>query len=116
MGLYEFMINVLKDIQNNLGDFLIFILGAILGALVISRIISFLFKKDQCKTLYFLLGLVIGSLGIPIKRILAINLSAASFSIVIFFLLLGFLLVIVVNAYKKVYEQKLQKIETELES
>ncbi len=69
MGLYEFMLEVLKDLPGHLNYFFGFALGVILGAFTISRIVSFLFKKYRCKTLYFLFGLVIGALGIPIKRI-----------------------------------------------
>jgi len=70
LGLYEFMLNVLHDLLNNISVFIVFILGALLGMFSISRIISFLFKKDRCKTLYVLLGLVIGALSIPVRNVL----------------------------------------------
>ena len=69
MGLYKFMLKIIHDISNNLTYFLVFILGAIIGALSISRLSSFLFRKDKCKTLYVLLGLIIGSLSIPLKKV-----------------------------------------------
>jgi len=53
-----------------------------------SRLIFILFKKDKSKTLYFLLGLVIGSLSIPIKEILSqspvLNLQSIMFMILLF--------------------------------
>jgi len=102
MGLYEFMINVLHDISNNLAPFLIFFIGAILGAMVISRIISFLFKKDKCKTLYFLLGLVIGALGIPIRKIIEISsFELSGISLMTFLFLIGIFLVLIVRKYGK---------------
>lgn len=70
LGLYEFMINVIKSPFENLSILFTFGLGAIFGAFFISRFISFIFEKDKCKTLYFLVGLVIGSLTIPIYRVL----------------------------------------------
>jgi len=98
MGLYEFMINVLHDIQGNLSYFLIFILGALLGVFVISRVISFLFKKDKCKTLYTLLGLVIGSLSIPLKKIAETAvLYTSNIFIMICFMILGILSVVIIN-------------------
>lgn len=97
MGLYDFIINVLHNPLDNLAILLVFVTGAVLGAFVISRIISFLFAKDKCKTLYFLLGLVLGSLSIPIRRILEQNLSSFEFSLVLFFAFVGILSVSVVN-------------------
>lgn len=102
MGLYEFMINVLHDISGNIKYFIIFVLGAIFGAFSISRIISFLFKKDKCKTLYFLLGLVIGALSIPIKRILeSISEGTLSIPFSLIYILLGIILVSVITRYSK---------------
>ena len=69
MGLYEPIIGMLRDISGNWQQLAVFILGMILGAFVISRIISYLFKVDKNKTLYFLLGLVIGALGVPVMKI-----------------------------------------------
>jgi len=109
MGLYEFMINVLNDIRNNISYFLLFITGALLGAFCISRIISFLFKKNKCKTLYVLLGLVIGALSTPLKKILQTgSFQISNVFIMVFWLLLGALLVVLVTIYGKAYERKLQ--------
>ncbi len=69
MGLYEPIIAMLRDLSGSWQQLGVFILGMILGAFVISRIISYLFKIDKNKTLYFLLGLVIGALGVPIMKI-----------------------------------------------
>jgi len=100
MGLYEFMLEVLKDIPGHLNYFLGFILGVILGAFTISRIVSFLFRKYRCKTLYFLLGLVIGALSTPIKRIF-INGSFTTLNIagMLCFLILGIGVVSIVEKY-----------------
>lgn len=102
MGLYESMIDVLQDVLGNINWILVFTAGALLGAFTISRIIAFLFKKYKSRILYLLLGLVIGALGIPIKKIF----QTASFEIwnifmMVFFLLLGVLIVVAVSGYKK---------------
>ena len=107
MGLYEFMINVLNDISSNISYFLLFIAGALSGAFCISRIISFLFKKNKCKTLYVLLGLVIGALSTPLKRILqTATFQISNVFIMVFWLLLGALLVVLVTHRRKTYERK----------
>jgi putative membrane protein len=109
MGLYEFMINVLNDIPNNMSYFVVFITGALLGAFSISRIISFLFKKNRCRTLYVLLGLVIGALSAPLRKILqTASFQISNVFIMVFWLLLGTLLVVLVTSYSKAYERKLQ--------
>ncbi|MCA9485414.1 MAG: DUF368 domain-containing protein [Nanoarchaeota archaeon] len=69
LGLYEFMLNALKNLFSEIGNVVVFILGAIFGFMTISRVVSWLFRKDKSKTLYFLLGLVVGSLGVPIKGV-----------------------------------------------
>ena len=115
MGLYEFIINALHDISNNLNYLIVFGLGVILGAFSISRIISFLFKKDKCKTLYFLLGLVIGTMSIPLNKIFSgANFNILNSSVMIFFFLLSIFIVLIVSKYQKVYERKLQQIEEEI--
>jgi putative membrane protein len=115
MGLYEFMINVLHNILQNINYLVVFALGAILGAFTISRVISLLFKKDKSKTLYFLLGLVIGALSIPVKRILiALEITVTNIIIMIFFFLLSIFLVAIASYYKSFYERKLEKLESKI--
>ncbi len=109
MGLYEFMINVLNDIPNNISYFLVFIAGALLGAFSISRIISFLFKKNRCRTLYVLLGLVIGALSTPLKDVIeTAPFHLSSVLIMVFWFLLGASLVVLIGRYQKGYERKRQ--------
>jgi len=109
MGLYEFMIDVLNDIPGNISHFLLFVTGALTGAFCISRIISFLFKKNKCRTLYVLLGLVIGALSTPLKKILqTASFEISNVFIIVFCFLLGALLVVLVASCRKVYERKLQ--------
>jgi len=112
MGLYEFMVNVLNDIRNNISYFLVFIAGAILGAFTISRIISFLFKKNKCRTLYTLLGLVIGALATPVKKIIETTSFQMSYVLImVFWCLLGASLVVLMGSYKKASERKTQITE-----
>ncbi|MBN2119980.1 MAG: DUF368 domain-containing protein [Candidatus Omnitrophica bacterium] len=70
MGLYEFIIGIVRDLPSGFTYFLIFLAGALLGAFTISRFITFLFQKDKNKTLYVLLGLVVGSLNTPVRKII----------------------------------------------
>ncbi len=101
MGLYHFILNALHSPLNNIRYLLVFILGVITGAFAISRIISFLFSKDKNKTLYFLLGLVLGALSMPIKDIITQSLSAFEISLSIFLFFIGILSVLLVNRIAK---------------
>lgn len=98
MGLYEFLLHILHDITNNLSYLFTFLIGAVLGALTISRIIAFLFKKDKCKTLYALLGLVIGALSIPVKKAaVTATWTLPDIGIMLGLLILGVISVFIVN-------------------
>ena len=114
MGLYEFMVNVLNDIRNNISYFLVFAAGASLGAFTISRIISFLFKRNKCRTLYVLLGLVIGALGTPVKKIIeTASFQVSNVLVMVFWCVLGGSLVVLLGRYRKAHERKSQIIEKE---
>jgi putative membrane protein len=101
MGLYEFIIGILNNPISNIKPLLIFMVGVVLGAFVISRIISFLFEKDKAKTLYLLLGLVVGALSIPVKKIFQNNLGVLDYSVMIICFVLGILLVKISKDYAK---------------
>jgi|TARA_Y100000310_G_scaffold336554_1_gene421430 putative membrane protein len=107
LGIYEFMLKVLYDPFSNFYYLLVFILGAGLGAFTISRIISFLFRKDRCKTLYVLLGLVVGSLSIPLRRIYetAASFEAYNIALMVVFLLLGAFIVYFITHLEKDVDQ-----------
>ncbi|MFH1802155.1 MAG: DUF368 domain-containing protein [archaeon] len=70
LGIYQFMINVIKNFPEKIDYIVAFIVGALVGLFTISRVVSWLFKKDKSKTLYFLLGLVVGGLSVPLKSII----------------------------------------------
>jgi len=82
------MLNVLHNIFDNILVFFVFGLGALLGMFTISRAVSFLFRKAKSKTLYFLLGLVLGSLSIPIRNIFQSNFSWNVLNTIVIFLFL----------------------------
>ena len=102
LGVYEFMIEALHDPIHNFLNISAFMIGAILGAFLISRIISFLFKKDRCKTLYFLLGLVIGTLSIPVKKVVqTTTLNIHNIFIITLLIIIGIIAVIFVTKLGK---------------
>jgi len=103
-GLYEFILGALHDILNQYPYLIAFGLGAILGAFSISRLITYLYAINKPRTLYVLLGLVLGSLFVPIKEILnTINTGSETISFGFMFALfnLGIILVVLINRYSK---------------
>ncbi len=100
LGLYEQIIDAVKSLDI---VFLIpFILGAIIGVLIVSRMISYLFHIAKSKTLYFLLGLVIVSLIVPIRKILEItDLLFINYLIMFILFLLGVGIVLLFSRFKK---------------
>ncbi len=107
MGLYEHVLGLLRSLQQNIFPLAIFCLGLILGAFFISRLISFLFKANKCRTLYFLLGLVVGSLAIPLKEInnnLTINFI--NLNLILIFILLGILTVLTIDFFRIMKEKR----------
>ncbi|NQZ85470.1 MAG: DUF368 domain-containing protein [Nanoarchaeales archaeon] len=67
LGMYEYVVELVKNLD--LVNLIPFVFGAGVGVVVVSHVVKFLFSKDKCKTLYFLLGLVFGTLFIPIRNI-----------------------------------------------
>ncbi|MBU0977263.1 MAG: DUF368 domain-containing protein, partial [Nanoarchaeota archaeon] len=67
MGIYRFMLDTIKNFPQNFEYLLMFGVGVLIGVFTISRIVSWLLKKDKSKTLYFLLGLVVGALSVPLR-------------------------------------------------
>lgn len=96
LGLYGFILEALQDIFSNITIFLTFLFGAIFGVFLVSRLIKYLFKQDKSKTLYILLGLVLGSLIIPISQVQP-NINTQNIIIHIILLLFGIFSVFLIN-------------------
>ncbi len=108
MGLYQFMIRVLANLGNYLTHFLVFAAGALLGAFTISRVVSFFLNKQKNKTFYFLLGLVVGSLGVSVRNIIESmpEINFLNILAVISFVFSGSLVFILLGLAKKIYNSK----------
>jgi putative membrane protein len=99
LGTYEVILAALHDF--NVIYLFVFILGALLGSIFISRIISYLLKQYHSETLYVLFGFVIGALIIPLRDINAAGFSFYEilWSLLLFFI--GFILVFVFSLLSK---------------
>ncbi len=99
-GQYEFMLGVLHEIEqmnfSKLSFAIVYIIGGIIGLLVFSRLLSYLFKNHRGPTLSFIIGLMAGALRMPIEKI---NLTAENTISTIFVGILGVLIVFLVSFY-----------------
>jgi putative membrane protein len=95
LGVYQFILNALHHISSSYFSLSVFILGILFGAFFISRFINLVYHKDKSKTLFVLLGLVIGSLSIPVFEIIKLSSGFGGLNILleITLFLLGFVLV-----------------------
>jgi len=99
-GQYEFMLGVLQELEqmdfSKLSFAIVYIIGGIIGLLVFSRLLSYLFKKYRGPTLSFIIGLMAGALRMPIEKI---NLTPENSISTILVGIVGVLIVFFVSYY-----------------
>ncbi len=66
MNQYEYLLNSLNDLD--LTVISVFMMGGITGILSLAKGIEILFKKHRAATLFFLFGLILGSLRVPVTE------------------------------------------------
>ena len=89
LGQYKFMLEVLHNLKENILFFLAFAVGALAGLLVFSRIISWGLKHYHDYVILFLTGLMLGSLKLPLTKIIESSPAKLELMFVVFFLILG---------------------------
>jgi putative membrane protein len=96
LGMYDYMIDVLKNLQ--FLEMFIFIFGALIGILAFSRVLNYILRKYESVTISFLIGLMLGAL-----RLLYDNISSTMDSIVPVVIsgLLGFFIILILIKFKK---------------
>lgn len=85
---YEFVINAIKNLL--VSKLVIFGFGALVGLLSFSKLLDYLLTKHKSLTMSFLTGLMVGSLRIPVEKVIAYQ---QSLPLVVMAALLGFVLV-----------------------
>ncbi|MBR9701128.1 DUF368 domain-containing protein, partial [Candidatus Woesearchaeota archaeon] len=91
-GHYEYIIGALHDL--NLQILGVFAVGATIGLLLFSRLISWMLRQVKNETFAFLMGLMLGALTRPGQEVLAELHTTTVFAFSLFFLLLGIILVL----------------------
>lgn len=102
LGIYGFMLDVVRGLPDKVEYLAAFAIGALIGLFTISRVVSWLFKKDKSKTLYFLLGLVLGGLSVPIRSFASeVTFDTVNLVLYLVLFLLGILFALLIRRLSK---------------
>jgi len=96
LGMYDYMIDVLNNLQ--FLEIFVFIFGALIGILAFSRVLNYILRKYKSVTISFLIGLMLGAL-----RLLYDNIADSMDSIVPVIIsgLLGFFIILILIKLRK---------------
>ena len=67
LGQYQYMLNALNT--RNILEIAVFCIGALIGILGFSKILNYLLEKYESATMAFLIGIMVGTLRLPIMKI-----------------------------------------------
>lgn len=94
LGQYEYVLDAVNNLR--FVEIIVVGMGAIIGLLSFSKLLSYLIHEYRGKTMSFLTGLMIGSLRLPFEVIIESNWSM-NLSSVLVFVLVGFVTVFIVE-------------------
>ena len=69
LGQYQYMLNALNS--RNLIEILVFGVGAVIGILGFSKLLNYLLERYESATMAFLIGIMVGTLRLPVMKITA---------------------------------------------
>lgn len=96
LGQYEYMLGALQGMQ--MKEIIVFIVGAVIGILGFSKLLNYLLENYKEATMAFLIGIMLGTLKIPVVHI-AGSLSGGLFPIIstVIAIVVGFVIIIVME-------------------
>ncbi|WP_069592882.1 DUF368 domain-containing protein [Methanosphaera sp. WGK6] len=92
LGQYEYIIEALHNLE--LVKLIIFVLGAAIGFMGMSRVIKYLLENHKQTTVAGLIGIMIGSMRIPLQQIVGVQTTALPICIIIGIIGMAIVLVI----------------------
>ena len=98
LGQYQYMLNALNSL--NFVEIIVFVSGAAIGILGFSKLLNYLLKNYESATMAFLIGIMIGTLRLPINQITT-NLNG-SWIICVLLALIAFIIIFVIEKRFKV--------------
>lgn len=97
-GQYENFLNMLRNIPENISFLFMFGIGGIIGLVVTAEILNKVLKKYYDKTLFFLIGLMVGGVVAPVNEVVLALQQDYSYVGVIAGFVIGLLLVYTYDA------------------
>jgi putative membrane protein len=88
LGQYDYMLNAITNFS--VKPIIVYLIGAVIGILAFSRVLSFLIKKYRAPTLSLLIGVMIGGLKRPLDGLMGSPLSLTTIISVVAGVLLVF--------------------------
>ena len=106
---YEYMLDALKNFRESLVEILVFVVGAVLGLALFSRLLDYLLRTHKSVTMAFLFGLMLGALRKPMEEIggeVGTSFVSVEFAGVIVAAVVGVCAVLMVELKAKNMEEK----------
>lgn len=96
LGQYKYMLNSLQSL--NIVEIITFILGAAIGILSFSKLLNYLLENYEEMTMAFLIGIMLGTLKIPVVQISkSISFSFSSILVCFIVAIIGLAIVVVLE-------------------
>lgn len=92
LGQYEYMINVLHTFS--IIEIIIFVIGAVLGFMIMSRIIKYMLENHKQLTVATLIGIMLGSMRIPMQNVVTAPLTSLPICLIIAVIAMALVLVV----------------------
>ena len=93
LGQYQYMLNCLSNLK--ITEMIVFIVGAVIGILGFSKVLNYLLENHESITMAFLIGIMIGTLRLPVDMITT-SISGSWIPCVVL-AIIGFVLIIVME-------------------
>ena len=93
LGQYQYMLNCLSNLK--ITEMIVFIVGAVIGILGFSKVLNYLLENHESITMAFLIGIMIGTLRLPVDKITT-SISGSWIPCVVL-AIIGFVLIIVME-------------------
>ena len=98
LGQYQYMLNALNS--KNLIEIFVFCIGALIGILGFSKLLNYLLEKYESATMAFLIGIMLGTLRLPVIKITE-NMTG-SWIVCVVLAIIAFVLIFVIEKKFKV--------------
>ncbi|MBN2880787.1 DUF368 domain-containing protein [Candidatus Woesearchaeota archaeon] len=97
LGQYDYILSLVHNLSTGFFKLVLFLIGIFTGLVGFSRVVTFLFKRYPNRTLFSLIGLMLGSLRLIIMKILETAFIPGVFFVIFFSVLLGVIAVVLLE-------------------